>query len=126
MNLTVYGVPVPKARPRMTKTGHVYTPKKTADYEFLVQQVWHYAGRPKIAGAIRLEVVFYYARPKSAPDRHHHTGRPDLDNLIKAVLDGLNGYAFDDDSQVVEIHARKQYTDAKPRAEIVIEPVAEF
>ena len=126
MNFTVYGIPVPKARPRMTKTGHCYTPKKTADYEFLVQQVWHHTGREKLEGAIRLEVVFYYNRPKSATSRNHHTGRPDLDNLVKSVLDGLNGFAFDDDSQVVEISARKQYTYAKPRAEIMLETAPEF
>lgn len=126
MNFTVYGIPVPKARPRMTKTGHCYTPKKTADYEFLVPR---YGTTPagKLEGAIRLEVVFYYNRPKSASSRNHHTVKPDLDNLIKSVLDGLNGLAFHDDSQVVEISgARKPYTYAKPRAEIMLETAPEF
>ena len=35
--------------------------------------------------------------------------RPDLDNIIKSVLDGLNGHAFKDDGQVVGIHAVKLY-----------------
>lgn len=34
---------------------------------------------------------------------------PDLDNLIKLVLDGLNGIVFDDDMQVVTVHAHKSY-----------------
>ena len=38
------------------------------------------------------------------------TKRPDVDNLVKAVLDGLNGIAFKDDCQVVEVHATKGYT----------------
>lgn len=35
--------------------------------------------------------------------------KPDLDNLIKFILDCLNGILFDDDSQIVEISARKKY-----------------
>lgn len=38
-------------------------------------------------------------------------GKPDIDNIQKAVLDGLNGVAYDDDSQVVDVHCRKVYTD---------------
>ena len=38
------------------------------------------------------------------------TKKPDLDNVLKAVLDGLNGIAFVDDSQVVAITVRKKYT----------------
>ena len=126
MNLTVYGIPVPKARPRMTKTGHCYTPKATAAYEFLVQQVWHWNGRHRLEGPIRMEVIFYFSRPKSAQNRVSHTVRPDLDNCIKSVMDGLNTLAFADDSQIVELVASKKYTTAKPRAEIILEPVREF
>lgn len=39
-------------------------------------------------------------------------GRWDLDNKIKALLDALNGLAWEDDSQVVEIVARKHKTEA--------------
>ena len=38
--------------------------------------------------------------------------KPDLDNVVKAILDGLaNGGAIRTDSRVVEIHARKEYGD---------------
>lgn len=36
---------------------------------------------------------------------------PDLDKLVRAVLDALTGLAYHDDAQVVEIHARKVYGD---------------
>lgn len=34
--------------------------------------------------------------------------RADVDNLVKTVLDGLNGAAFEDDRQVVNIKAFKR------------------
>lgn len=40
-----------------------------------------------------------------------HRGRPDLDNLLKLVLDSLNGVAYVDDAQVVESHATKRMPD---------------
>ena len=36
--------------------------------------------------------------------------KPDINNIIKAVLDGLNGVAYEDDKQVVEAIGRKYYT----------------
>ena len=37
------------------------------------------------------------------------TVKPDIDNIVKIVLDGLNGVAFTDDKQVIEIQAQKCY-----------------
>ena len=50
------------------------------------------------------------------------TKKPDLDNVIKAVLDALNGVAYKDDSRIVRIEARKEYSDS-PRLEIHIKDV---
>ena len=38
-----------------------------------------------------------------------YTKKPDLDNLVKSVLDGLNGIAYVDDNQIIDIEARKEY-----------------
>ncbi len=46
-------------------------------------------------------------------------GRPDIDNYIKAVFDGLNGVVFKDDSQVTFIGATKQYSTT-PGVSVVI------
>ncbi len=44
-------------------------------------------------------------------------GKPDLDNVAKAVLDACNGVLYDDDKQVVQLRVEKAYcTD--PRTEI--------
>lgn len=129
MKFIVYGNPVPKARPRMTKTGHCWTPKTTVQFEYMVQQV--YSGQPdrkKIVApaAIAVEINFYFARPNTSK-RSLPTVKPDLDNCAKSCLDGLNGYAWTDDSQVVSLLATKHYAEhrTKARTEITIVEVAD-
>jgi Holliday junction resolvase RusA-like endonuclease len=77
--------------------------------------------RPPFKGPVCLRVTFDMPRPKghfgsgrradilkpSAP--HHHTKKPDLDNLAKFVKDVLNGLAWEDDCQVVNLYAVKRY-----------------
>jgi len=47
-------------------------------------------------------------------------GRADVDNLSKSILDGLNGIAFEDDSQVVDLHVHKRKVKTDERVEIEI------
>ena len=42
-------------------------------------------------------------------DVEKHTKRPDLDNVIKAVIDGMDKIVFDNDSQITSIYATKVY-----------------
>ena len=67
---------------------------------------------------VRIKINFLMPRPKTVK-RPYPSVAPDLDKLIRAVLDGLTGIAYDDDSQVVEIYARKVY--GSPGAEITLE-----
>ena len=60
-------------------------------------------------GALRLYARFIMPRPKSRAKDEHHVCRPDVDNLLKSVLDGLNGIVYNDDSQIVRIEADKAY-----------------
>ncbi|MGD0056402.1 MAG: RusA family crossover junction endodeoxyribonuclease [Methanomassiliicoccales archaeon] len=54
---------------------------------------------------------FVLPRPKSLPrKRRLNTKRPDLDKLIRTVLDGLAKIILPDDAQVVSIVASKRYT----------------
>lgn len=80
---------------------------------------------------ISLEVVFYLSRPKNhyrtgknhemlrddAPE--YHSGRPDVDNLVKFVQDSLNGIYYRDDALISELSAKKYYSE-RPRTEIFI------
>jgi crossover junction endodeoxyribonuclease RusA len=60
---------------------------------------------------VAIELHFGLPKPKSAPKRRRvwPDKRPDLDKLIRAVLDALTQVIFADDSQVVEIRATKDY-----------------
>jgi len=40
-----------------------------------------------------------------------HTKKPDLDNVAKAVIDGMNGIIFKDDSQITSLHVTKVYAE---------------
>ena len=123
---TFEGNPVPKGRPRMTKTGHAYTPQTTRDFEKAVA-IWaktNFNGKlsKKPLKAVR---NFYIKRAKTNKTKQH-TQRPDIDNYMKAVLDGMQGVVFEDDSQVFEIFATKTWADyVLPSLTVVIYEVGE-
>ena len=69
-------------------------------------------GFKPIASAVRVELDFIMSKPKSAK-RMFPSVKPDLDKLVRAVLDGLTGVAYEDDSQVVFIKATKTYGETQ-------------
>lgn len=120
----VNGRPQPKQRPRFShKTGAVYTPSKTHQYEKNVRGEYMDAHKGMVSenGPILAIVECYFPIPKSATKRLRErmlSGlRPinrrsgDADNLAKSILDALNGVAFTDDSQVVTLISEKRYVD---------------
>ncbi len=100
--------PVPKARPRVTRT-HTYSPKSNVDFKKAIQVIAkkQYRHDP-LLGALQVTAIFTFKRPKSVK-RRYHTVRPDTDNLLKALLDALNGVLYKDDCQVVECYGVKEY-----------------
>ena len=78
----------------------------------------------QLSGAVTLRVVFQLARPASLPKRvTTHVTKPDLDKLVRSVGDSLSGVVYRDDSQVVQILARKVYAPlgAPPGVHVEIE-----
>ena len=74
-----------------------------------------------LEGPVALSLVFYLRRPKSRRKDNYVSTAPDLDNLEKALIDGLNGAAFHDDRQVVIKTGVKRYTvGGRPRVEVVV------
>lgn len=75
-------------------------------------------------GPIRILVTFTFARPKSVSvkKRAHMTVAPDCSKLVRGVEDAMIGILFRDDSQIVEIHARKVYgaTNEPSRLDVTI------
>lgn len=113
--------PIPKGRPRFRRYGGAYTPPKTEEYERQIKKL--YLTSPKrvefeknVPLVVNLE--FGMPIPKSMSKKKRaamiegdisHTKKPDVDNLVKAILDGLNKLAWADDSQIVRISAEKKY-----------------
>ena len=120
LNVISFEIPGPvrgKARPRVTRAGITYTPKETVQYENLVKLCFREAAASDKPVRAQLEV--YHEIPKSTSksrqgamllDRIYPTKKPDADNIAKIVLDSLNGIAYKDDSQVVELIVNKSYS----------------
>lgn len=127
--ITIPGKPRGKGRPRFSRaTGSTYTDDATAVYENLVKTIWMTVVGERLSGELSVSIEAHYAIPTSKPKKMQvamrdgsvrPTTKPDIDNVIKAVLDGLNGVAYADDAQVVEISASKCYSD-DPRVVVIV------
>lgn len=131
---TVPGAPEGKARPRFRcVNGHVqtYTPKDTVRYEDRITLAYRlvYHGAEPFEGAVVLRIVAYYPIPKSWTKKRQALAaaghlmpvvKPDMDNVMKAAMDALNGVAYKDDKQIVEAVMRKRYGE-QPRLEVTVE-----
>ena len=105
-----------KARPRVTRRGS-YTPDATSAAQDEVLTAWRQAvkGRDYFEPAPRgcpvgVWITTHRPLPDSRPKSERFeqdTGKPDIDNIAKLVMDALNGQAWADDSQVVELAVRK-------------------
>jgi Holliday junction resolvase RusA-like endonuclease len=132
MKFIIPGEPKGKGRPRVTKTGHAFTPKDTLEYENWVKQCYvNCEDRKLLDGQIYAKIDCYFSIPKSATIKKSNMMRqniirpckkPDVDNVCKSILDSLNGIAYKDDSQIVDCLIRKWYAD-EPRVEVRLQEV---
>lgn len=132
LQITVPGDPVGKGRPRFVRaTGRTYTPESTSRYENLVRITFatKYPDHVPIDNPIELTIRAFFSIPKSWTKKrtaeasrggYPKTSKPDVDNIIKSVCDGLNGVAWTDDARIHRISASKEYSD-QPRVEIRID-----
>lgn len=121
MNATfvIPGEPMGKQRPRLGKC-HIYTPTVTVNYETLVKMEYHNQVNRMLEGEIEAKIIAFYSIPKSASKRQRElmiaglvrpTKKPDADNIAKIVLDSLNGIAYRDDSQIINLMVEKYYDE---------------
>ena len=119
--------PTPKGRPRFkVKLNRVYTftPQSTRVFENRVAEYYKGAAQgykfPK-GVPIVVSIEFGMRIPMSTSKKRresmindliHHAVKPDLDNLVKSVLDALNDVAWHDDAQIVELHVSKHYVSS--------------
>ena len=109
MNLTL---PYPPSANRYWRNyrGITVTSEEARAYKCEVAYRARSAGVEPLAGDVVLTLHIY--RPRRAGD---------LDNRIKLLVDSLNGIAYTDDSQIVEIHAFRHDDRARPRVEVAVE-----
>jgi Holliday junction resolvase RusA-like endonuclease len=124
ISLWIAGKPQGKARPRMGKGGHVYTPAATKRAEADVSSVWREVGEPRLHdGAVSITIENLVERPSGHFNskgelnaeglRHPYPDKqkPDLDNSAKLVMDALNGRAYKDDVRVVDLIVRRRWAE---------------
>lgn len=112
--------PVPKGRARaaITNRGGVYTttPTRTRQYEALIAEATaeQYPYDAPITSELIAYVNFYL------PSRKHG----DIDNLAKAILDGMQGVAFKNDKQIKGLHLELYFCNEEscgnPRTEVIL------
>jgi Holliday junction resolvase RusA-like endonuclease len=109
------GEPFAKERARLNhKTGAVYTPRKTAKHEEAIGWATKTAlltpnKQPNKQDRIGVRTAFYLTKK-----------RRDIDNMLKAVLDGCNKVAWHDDTQVCEVIAWRFMHCESARTEFLI------
>lgn len=124
----VHGRPRGKARPRFAN-GHTYTPRETVEYEQAIATSYIEHGGRMHEGACTVKVTAYYGIPKSWSKAKKMEvisrglspqTKPDIDNIVKVVMDGLNGVAYLDDKQVVRVVAEKRYSQTTEGLDIEV------
>lgn len=104
--------PVAKGRPRMTRSGHAYTPQKTRDAEARIKEMLEFSlnNMPPLEGPLYVKIDCTFKKPKSNKTTHH-IQKPDAENISKLVNDAMNGLVYFDDSQIVHLEVTKKWGD---------------
>ena len=128
----VDGQPHAKGRPRFTRKGgfvRAYTDEKTLAYESIICQAAQKSmgGSEPLKTALDAFVYISFAIPLSYSKKRReaclnglerHTKKPDIDNVVKAVLDGCDKVIFENDCQIVNLYVTKKY--GEPCVEVLI------
>jgi Holliday junction resolvase RusA-like endonuclease len=134
----VAGIPQPKGSARAFLPRGAKFPVVTSDnpklkgWEHTIRQALHVvvAGTPRDTlaaiydGPVLVALDFALVRPASLSRRiTQHVKRPDVDKLTRGAIDAMTGVLFRDDSQVVEVRARKRYADTSAGVAVRVERV---
>jgi Holliday junction resolvase RusA-like endonuclease len=135
--ITIPGEPKAKGRPRFYRAGkfvRAVTPEMTVKYEQHVKNcAMLQAQGQMLHGPLHARISFFFDLPKSKwkkrepVKRQWHTGKPDWDNLGKAVCDSLNGICYKDDAEICSVRVVKiteEQGGAPARCELIIEELS--
>ena len=132
------GSPIGQGRPKFsTINGHAkaYDPEKSRNYKayvkLLATQAMKDNGFNMIEGPCCLDIMAFFEVPKSKSKKFKErallglerpTKKPDIDNIVKALQDALNGLAYKDDSSIVFLSVAKCYSEV-PRVEVILREI---
>lgn len=127
----VDGIPTPWAAHKGYGR-RAYNPRYSEKQQAIWQIRCYHNKTSPITGPVRLHLEFHLPIPKGTSGIRkrqmlngtiHHIKKPDVTNLQKFIEDCLKGLIIEDDSQVVEINARKIYSE-KPKTIVKVEPLS--
>lgn len=124
---TIPGYPRGKSRPRFVRMGkyvRTYQPKEDEEREKAIKAAYlkAFGNIGPYSGPVAISMEVVYTVPPSRPKREKlspgpKVTKPDLDNVVKSVLDGLNKVAYTDDAHVIRQDAWKRFGE---RDEIIV------
>ncbi len=104
----VYGDPQPKGSMHSFGNGYVVHTNKSKQWEKeITEQIMYHDDL--FLEAVEVRLTFYIRRPKTVLNRMYPHVSPDLDKLVRAVLDAITNVLIKDDGQVVSLIAKKFY-----------------
>jgi Holliday junction resolvase RusA-like endonuclease len=116
----VRGTPIAQPRHKVAKIGKrvvAYIPKrhpvhkwKAAIAEAAIKQAKNCEWVATKGMPLRVEIVFTFRQAKSNTTECH-AQKPDIDNLVKAVFDAMQGIVYHDDAVITELRVRKAWSD---------------
>jgi len=133
IELTIPGEPKGKQRPRAKRMGRftgIYTPEKTVNYETYIKELFviKYPDFMPLEGPLMLQFTAYVSIPASTSQKKKALmsegliipeKTPDIDNILKIIMDALESVAYKRDSQIAVAINVKLYSD-RPRLELKI------
>ena len=118
LHVTLPITPVPAPRPRVTRWGTYYGKRYTAFRQEASKVIDDQYAGTALSGALEVMIWFYCQKPKTTK---RDCPRGDVDNYTKAILDSCNGKVWEDDTQIINLVARKRWEDEYgPRIELLI------
>ncbi len=115
ISFTVPGRCIPCPRPRVARGKKAYFPKRYTDWlDSARVEAYRACGRPLWEGPVSVTVVFYGARANA-----------DIDNLLKSVLDAIQGVIIVDDKQADAVDAWR-VSGGEPYTEITVRDFVEL
>ena len=120
VRVTIPGAPVAQGRPRLTTVNgfaRAYDPAKSLSWKGAAQvhmlSAMRQAGAQPFEGPVEVAILAVFSCPVSSyrkrepRSRRWNDGRPDSENIAKAVMDAGSGVLYRDDAQVARLRVEK-------------------